>query len=206
MDNEIVYFEECNCLFCDDIRSADCQKRYFDVIDFERNRRIRAAFCHEFVRGLAHKIKIGDYKNRSQSLYHTYNWPFILKNELANHVQKGLGYKDDHIEHSNNFTEAGFNVVISEKLNIYRTLSFKSAIELSLSGCYLINDDLRHNLNFFFQRISKYKKKKQEVELFYRLTKNMNWGSQEQRTLILSQILNIIFNQSITNKQYETSE
>lgn len=47
---ETVYYGECHHLFCDNIKSSDCLKRYFDISDPIHNINIRIAVCSDYIR------------------------------------------------------------------------------------------------------------------------------------------------------------
>lgn len=216
MDTEYVYYNECHHLYCDNIKSQECLKRYIDVINYN-NRNYTVIICNEYIR-LTIKQKIKefeeklDYNNLDYYLKYRSSLYEMIIEEIIEEVVPDIDITC--IRNYNSNINPIVNYRICSRPSIIRRIDLFTAVELSIDlGLMHISNSFYgailnsiYNVIKYLSKYEKYSKYEKEIE---HITKKLKpWNCDTKNDQRITELF-IIFFEIQTNlkisKNYGTS-
>jgi hypothetical protein len=128
---ETIYHGQCEHLFCDDIESKNCLKRYFRIYDIEKNEIYRISVCNDFFRLKLRQemIHLDEYDWRAKDYFVSK----ILEDILSEYIFiKNNPYYPNKSLRLIPFSKQIISIQICDRPNLYQNILLTDAINLSL--------------------------------------------------------------------------
>lgn len=187
----LKYIGDCEHLFCSDIESEKCLKRYFLVYDPFKNEYYRYAFCSDYLRLLIHQdLNKGTYYNP----YENRSW--IAKNVIGCLIQNDIGFDDSGRVHNDNvpFLEKIVRITVCDKADLSACFTLKEAMDLFLENkSRIVLEEIIYTIRQVIENYSRYKKYKTTLEKLNPLYRKL-LHSDADPAVILSQIIILFIN------------
>lgn len=158
--DQTIYYGDCHCYHCSDIKSSSCLKRFYTCIDKQFNT-IRIAVCNSYIR-----IKIHNKINDEGRIYSSRYYDDTINDIVREVTGLKIGYLRDDRGGSHNILDRTLRIsvcnkpYISASISIVEAIKTISEIDFWHPNVSVIHCEIIHNLRGYAEVIKRYIKHK----------------------------------------------
>lgn len=182
-NNDIIYHNECCCLFASNVKDDECNKRYFQIRDWKTNETKMLFVCNEYIRCKLNEKRI----ENNEPFLRQYDIDDVIKNIISKYCDFGGYYKP-----SNDLIDETIWINVCERPYLNKSITVKEGIEAYIdSGFFLphIFHQLKKIILRYMKEITYKKYKTKYVKVKSLLHKIDNIYSREEREILMNEML-----------------
>jgi len=186
---EIIYHNECCCLFADNVMSDKCHKRYYEVTNWKTGRKKRIFICNDLIRLKLNRERedIGNSRWTNK-----YDVDQIIQEIISNYVDCNNRYFGSK---GNDLTDRKVIFNVCERPHLTHSVYLLDAIKFYLT-CENYNEVLYQSIKETILRYMEnltYKKYKTKYKSIKIKIKKMHYTYLEERKQLMNEIITEIF-------------
>jgi hypothetical protein len=193
---------ECDCLYAESVMSSECRKRYFKILDLQKDNEFYLGICNEHLKLLIDKHIIEDCCNNRYNV----DKVSIYEESVKNIIDKYICFpKNYYNSQQNELINRTVSFTICEDIRYTRYLSIKSALLLILENKkYYLEKEVFKEIKKYLENKEIYKKYKTKYKECFLLLRKIKKTYNKERELLINKLFITIYELNI--KQYETSK
>ncbi len=200
MKKDVVYHQECSCLFSNGVEEDECLKRYYTVVDVENCTTKTIAICNETIR-LKIAQKKAEYLIKDKAvIYYINNRVLLVESIIEDIISKYVCTTSITPVNDNDIFNRVISVKICERPYMYRYIPMKDAMEMSMNYNHYVSESVIRELKSYLSN-HLYKKYKTKYKKALSLINRLNRCYGEQKELVMNEILLSILEMNIKLKK-----